>query len=134
MKALLDTNICVYAIKKKPPEVIQKLLSFGPGDLAISSLTYAELVFGASKSQHKVQAMWALECFMASLIVVAFDVDAAVEYGRIRSHLEGRGTQIGTVDTFIAAQALQLGVPVVTNNEREFVRVPGLIVENWVEV
>jgi tRNA(fMet)-specific endonuclease VapC len=89
-------------------------------------------MFGVEKSQRPAQNKNALEAFLYPLGVVEFGYDAAVEYGKLRAYLQRQGTPIGTVDTFIAAHALQLGIPLVTNNEREFSRVPGLRIENWV--
>lgn len=132
MKILIDTNTCVYLIKNKPLEVKQRFLTFGSGEIGISALTVAELVFGVEKSQRSVQNQEALEPFLSPLIVVPFERPAALVYGRIRAHLQKAGIPIGPVDTLIAAHAIQLGVTLVTNNLKEFSRVPGLRTENWV--
>ena len=131
MKALLDTDMCVFAIRKKSQIVLGKLQEFEAGELSISSITHAELLYGAYKSNFTSQALTALELFLAPLLVVDFGSEAAHEYGRIRALLERQGNVIGAVDMFIAAHALQLGVPLVTNNTKEFSRIPSLLVENW---
>ena len=107
-----------------------ELLTFG--DVGVSSITVAELQFGVQKSQRPLQNQEALALFLAPLIIADFDHAAAEAYGVIRADLERQGTPIGSLDTLIAAHALSLGVTLVTDNEREFSRVPGLQVENWV--
>ena len=131
MKYLLDTNICIYLIKKKPASVINRFEQHSVGDIGISSITAAELFYGVQKSQHRKQNQAALMQFMSPLEIAEFDIDAALSYGQIRTELESQGTPIGSLDTFIAGHAVSMGVTLVTNNEREFSRVPGLIVENW---
>lgn len=133
MKYLLDTNICIYLIKKKPMSIIDKFNQYSVGDLGVSSITVAELFFGVQKSQHRKQNQAALMQFVSPLEIAEFDTDAAFKYGQIRAELERKGTPIGSLDTLIAGHAVSLGVSLVTNNEREFSRVPGLNVENWVE-
>ena len=133
MKYLLDTNICIYLIKKKPFSVIDKFNKYSVGDLGVSSITVAELFYGVQKSQHRKQNQAALMQFMAPLEIAEFDNDAAFNYGQIRADLERKRRPIGSLDTLIAGHAVSLGVALVTNNEREFSRVPGLNVENWVE-
>jgi tRNA(fMet)-specific endonuclease VapC len=128
---LLDTNICVFAIRQKSQRLLDRLRQTRPGDMAISTVTLAELRFGAEKSQDPPKNHAALIAFVAPLEIVPFDAAAADEYGRIRAHLEARGEPIGPLDTMIAAHALALGVPLVTNNVAEFTRVPGLTVEDW---
>jgi tRNA(fMet)-specific endonuclease VapC len=132
MKYLLDTNICIYLIKKKPASVINRFEQHSVGDIGISSITAAELFYGVQKSQHRKQNQAALMQFMSPLEIAEFDIDAALSYGQIRTELESQGTPIGSLDTLIAGHAVSMGVTLVTNNEREFSRVPGLIVENWV--
>ena len=133
MNYLLDTNICVYLIKQRPVQVVYKFLAFQPGDIGVSALTVAELQLGVHKSAHPAQNQSALEHLLLSLLVANFDAHAAAFYGKIRTQLERRGTPIGSVDYLIAAHALSLDVTLVTNNVREFERVPGLKVENWVD-
>ena len=132
MKVMLDTNICIYLIKQQPPTVIERFLSQPVGEIGISSITVAELAYGVSKSRHASKNRLALEKFLAPLEVAAFDPTAAWSYGRLRGQLEAKGTPIGSMDMLIAAHALRLGVRLVSNNLREFRRVPGLRLENWV--
>ena len=132
MKLMLDTNICIYLIKQHPPSVLEHFLSQQVGDIGISSITVAELDYGVSKSRHAMKNRLALAQFISPLEVASFDREAAAAYGRLRATLEQKGTPIGAMDLLIAAHALSLGVRLVTNNAREFRRVPGLRVENWV--
>ncbi len=130
---LLDTNICIYLIKRKPEAVLRRLRGVDIAQVALSSITVAELQYGVAKSTHPEQNMLALAAFLAPLEVEAFDDAAAAVYGRIRADLERQGTPIGSLDLLIAAHALALGRTIVTNNTREFSRVMGLKVENWGE-
>jgi tRNA(fMet)-specific endonuclease VapC len=130
---LLDTNTCIYLIKKKPPEVLRRFEEHAVGDIAVSSVTAAELHFGAQKSRRPAQNEAALEQFLLPLVVVGFDHNAAAAYGRVRAALEKRGTPIGPLDTLIAAHAVSLDLTLVTKNVREFSRVRYLRLENWVE-
>jgi tRNA(fMet)-specific endonuclease VapC len=132
MKFLLDTNICIYIIKQKPSEVLQKFNSYQVGDIGISSITVAELEFGVQKSQYPAKNQQALAQFLLPLKIVNFDNAAATIYGEIRAKLEKQGMPIGSLDTLIAAHALSLQVTLITNNIREFNRVPNLKLENWV--
>lgn len=132
MKVMLDTNICIYLIKQQPPTVLERFRAHPVGDIGISSITVAELAYGVSKSRHPAKNRLALEQFLVPLDMGAFDQDAALSYGRLRAQLEQMGCPIGSMDLLIAAHALSLGVRLVTNNLREFHRVPGLRVENWV--
>ncbi len=132
MILLLDTNTCIYLIKKHPPEVLQRFNEYNVGDIGISSITAAELHFGVQKSQRPEENRRALERFLLPLVVARFDENAAAAYGRVRAQLEKQGTPIGSLDTLIAAHALSLDLALITNNVREFERVPGLKVENWV--
>ena len=131
MNVMLDTNICIYLIKQAPSSLIERFEAFPIGDIGISVITLAELEYGAGKSTQPRRNLEALKQFIAPLEVAIFDRQAAVAYGRIRAALEKKGRPIGAMDLLIAAQALSLGVRLVTNNEREFRRVPGLRVENW---
>ncbi len=131
MKYILDTNICIYLIKQNPPEVLRTFAALSVGDVGVSSITVAELAYGVRKSQHPERNAQALEQFLIPLTIADFDHSAAVAYGGIRATLEQQGTPIGSLDTLIAAHALSLDVTLVTNNEREFSRVPRLKVENW---
>lgn len=131
MTHLLDTNICIYLIKRKPPEVLERLRAHPPGEIGLSSITVAELEFGVHKSQRREQNRRALEQFLLPFVLVPFGEEAAAVYGRVRAGLERAGTPIGPLDTLIGAHALQLKVTLVTNKEKEFARVPGLRTSNW---
>ncbi len=131
MKRLLDTNVCIHIIRKRPPEVLHRFERYEVGEVGVSSITIAELSYGVEKSSRPPQNLAALGGFLLPLEIVAFGQEAAAAYGRIRATLERAGTPIGPLDTLIAAHALSLGVTLVTNNTREFERVPGLRVEDW---
>jgi tRNA(fMet)-specific endonuclease VapC len=131
MNLLLDTNICIYLIKRRPPSVLKRFTTFAAGTVAISSITVAELEFGVQKSQYPSQNQQALEQFLLPLVIIDFDQEAARNYGKLRAWLETRGKTIGALDMLIAAHALSKGLPLATNNVREFSRVPGLKVLNW---
>lgn len=130
---MLDTDICIYIIKRKPASVLKRLESLQPGQLAMSAITFAELMNGAKKSQHVEANLTRLNALGELLDIRPFDKQAAVCYGDVRSSLEKRGQIIGGNDLLIAAHALSLGWSLVTNNVREFSRVEGLKVENWAE-
>jgi tRNA(fMet)-specific endonuclease VapC len=132
MKLLLDTNICIYIIKKRPPTVLQHFLEYQVGDIGISSITLAELRYGVAKSDHRQKNAKALEEFIIPLEILPFDEAAALAYGDIRTMLEKTGTPVGSMDMLIAAHALSLGLLLVTNNPREFNRIQGLMLANWV--
>ena len=133
MKYMLDTNICIYAIKNKPATVSQRLQEHSELGLCISTITLAELTHGVYKSIHKEKNMDALFQFLLKIEILPFDMLAAFEYGKVCAHLQKQGTPIGPLDTLIAAHALSRSLTIVTNNVREFERVPGLIIENWSE-
>lgn len=133
MKYLLDTNICIYIIKRKPQTVLEHFQSLTLSDVGISSLTVVELEYGICKSQQQERNRTALMQFLLPLEVVEFDQAAAILYGSIRSDLESRGAVIGSMDMLITAHALSLNLILVTNNIQEFSRVPGIALENWVE-
>lgn len=131
MKYMLDTNICIYAIKHKPERFFIKLQEINPNDVCISSVTYAELVHGVEKSAAVEKNRLALSLLLANIEIKSFDMKAADEYGKIRADLERKGTPIGPLDMMIAGHAKSLGCILVTNNEREFSRVVNLDIENW---
>lgn len=131
MKVLLDTNICIYIIKRQPAAVINRFLEYQVGDIGISSITLSELRYGVAKSSHKEKNSKALDEFIIPLEVVSFDEEAARMYGDIRASLEKAGTPIGAMDMLIAAHALSLGIPLITNNTREFARIPSLDIVDW---
>jgi len=130
---MLDTNICIYIIKKKPSCVIKRFQKARISNIGISSITLSELVYGAVKSLKPEQNHLALAQFAAPLEILAYGHEASQYYGDIRYHLEKKGTPIGALDMFIAAHALSMGCILVTNNEKEFNRVPNLKIENWTE-
>ena len=132
MKYLLDTNICIYLIKQRPSRVIERLQTLKIDDVGVSAITVAELQYGAAKSACPDRNRLALTGFLAPLEILDFTAASAAVYGRIRADLERSGTPIGAYDLLIAAQALSGGFTLVTNNEREFRRILGLTVENWV--
>ena len=133
MRYMLDTNICIYAIKHKPEKVFQKLQEVEPEDVYVSSVTYAELVHEVEKSAAVEKNRLALFMLLANIEILDFDVDAADCYGKIRADLEKKGTPIGPLDMMIAGHAMSMGYTVVTNNVKEFSRVPDLKIENWAE-
>jgi len=128
---MLDTDICIYIIKRKPVSVLKPLESLQHGQLAMFAITFAELMNGAKKSQHVEANLARLNALGELLDIRPFDKQAAVCYGDVRSNFEKRGETIGGNDLLIAAHALSLGWTLVTNNEREFNRIEGLKVENW---
>ena len=132
MKLLLDTNICIYIIKQQPVTVLKRFLEYQIGDIGISSITLSELRYGVAKSTHQEKNAEALDEFIIPLEVVSFGEEAAHVYGDIRAALEKAGTPIGAMDMLIAAHAVSLGIPLVTNNTREFVRIPALNIIDWI--
>jgi tRNA(fMet)-specific endonuclease VapC len=131
MTHLLDTNICIYIINKKPRGVVERIRGHEPGDIAISSLTVAELTYGVERSRHPDRNRVALVEFLFPFTILDFDSSAAQDFGRIRHSLEATGTPIGPVDLLLSAQARSRNLVFVTNNAREFKRIPGLRTENW---
>jgi tRNA(fMet)-specific endonuclease VapC len=131
MKIMLDTNICIYIIKRQPAAVLRRFLQYQAGDICISSITLAELCYGVAKSAQQGKNAQALNEFIIPLEIVPFDEEAARLYGRIRASLEKSGKPIGSMDMLIAAHALSLGVLLATNNAREFSHIPALNILNW---
>jgi tRNA(fMet)-specific endonuclease VapC len=131
MKLLLDTNICIYIIKQQPATVLNHFLEYQIGDIGISSITLSELRYGVAKSAHREKNAKALDEFVIPLEVVSYDESAAHAYGNIRATLEKAGTPIGSMDMLIAAHAVSLGIPLITNNTHEFQRVPSLKIIDW---
>ena len=132
MLCMLDTNICIYIIKNRPAEVRRKMKGFRPSELVVSTVTVCELEYGASKSSNPEKNRQTLIKFLAPFEVSSFDEQAAFHYGDIRAHLEKGGQPIGAMDLLIAAHARSMSLTLVTNNLREFDRIPGLRTENWV--
>lgn len=133
IKYLLDTNICIYVIKHRPIEVLGKF-NAAAGHIAISAITMAELLHGVEKSQHQERNSRAVEDFCSRLEILNYDEKAAYHYGDIRAQLERKGKPIGVNDLHIAAHARSLGTVLVTNNLKEFERVEGLRLQNWINV
>ena len=131
MKYLIDTNICIYIMNKRPAGIIKKFRRFELGDIGISTITVSELQYGVAKSIHRKENQQRLDQFMAPLEILAYDEMAAKAYGDIRFHLEKNGQPIGPLDVLIAVHALSKNLILVTNNEKEFKRIKNLQVENW---
>jgi len=130
---ILDTNLCIYIINKKPLQVINKLISYDVSEICISSITLSELEYGVEKSKSPEKNRMALSEFLAPFEILSFNNVAALHYGKIRALLEKTGNIIGPLDLLIAAHCLSLNYTLVTNNEKEFCRIPGLKIENWVK-
>jgi tRNA(fMet)-specific endonuclease VapC len=133
MKYMLDTNICIALIKRKPPKALKRLSQLSPGDIGISTITLAELRYGMAKSQLIERNREALEEFLLPLEIVDFDENAANAYGPVRAALEKAGRPIGPLDTQIGAHALSLDAVLVSDNTAEFRRIKGLQVDNWLD-
>ncbi len=133
MRYLLDTNICIYIIKRSPDNVYDRLMPLRVGDVGVSAITFCELQFGVSNSAKPEKNQLALAEFLGPIDILDFPAGASRIYGTIRAHLQRAGTPIGNYDLLIAAHALYQGLTLVTNNTKEFNRVPDLIVENWIE-
>lgn len=133
MTYMLDTNICIYAIKKRPEKVLYHLKEELYSGLCISAVTLAELEYGVRHSANPAKNEQALLRFLIPFSVLPFGVDAASEYGEIRSCLQAQGRPIGPLDMLIAGHARVEGMTLVTNNVREFERVPNLKIENWTD-
>jgi tRNA(fMet)-specific endonuclease VapC len=131
LRYMLDTDISSYIMKGSEPNVMKRLASVPVGDVSISAISKAELVYGVEVSPHAAQDRARLDILLRHMVVLDFPQDAASDYAQIRGWLKKRGTMIGANDLFIAAHARCLGLILVTNNTREFRRVPRLSVENW---
>jgi len=131
LKYLLDTNIVIYVLKRRPVEVLE-IFNTNASRMAISSITLSELIYGAEKSINVDKNLEAIEEFISHLEVLSYDAKASQHYGQIKAALEKKGEVIGENDIHIAAHAISQGLILVTNNLREFKRVPNLALENWV--
>lgn len=131
MRYLLDTNICIYLIKRQHPEILAKLLKVGFDNIGISSITIAELEYGIANSTRPMESQTALLEFILPFGILDFTYTAASFYGRIRKELKDKGRPIGDMDMLIASIAMANDLIVVTNNEKEFKRISGLRIENW---
>jgi tRNA(fMet)-specific endonuclease VapC len=132
MKYLLDTNICIYLIKRKPIEVFYRFKSHHIHEVSISVVTYFELQYGIEKSKIRVKSENGLQNFIKNLNIIVLDGEASARAASVRAHLEMKGTPIGAYDLLIAGTALAWNMVLVTNNTNEFERVPGLVLENWI--
>ncbi len=128
---LLDTNICIYIVRNRPPGIARRFTRLLPGSVGMSLVTWGELRYGAEKSTRRAEALTALDRLSESIPVLEPDRNTAVHYGLVRAALERAGTPIGNNDLWIASHALSLGVTLVTNDTEEFRRVPRLRLENW---
>lgn len=130
MQYMLDTNICIHISKRRPQQVLARFQNAQQGDVVMSAITYGELYFGAMNSSFP-QTMTNLKTFASGVPVISLDEPVSKRYGELRAYLQQRGELIGANDLWIAAHCLHLGLTLVTNNEREFHRVPSLKIENW---
>ncbi len=133
IKYLIDTNICIYIMNKRPIGIIHKFKQFDVGEIGVSTITVSELQYGVSKSKNRRLNKQRIEEFLFPLEILPYDEIAATIYGDIRVQLEKRGEPIGPLDLLIAAHALSRNLVLISNNEKEFKRVKNLKVENWVK-
>jgi tRNA(fMet)-specific endonuclease VapC len=131
MRYMLDTNICIYICHRKLPEVIAEFRNLNQGDAGISVITHAELLWGAEKSNAARAAVGIVKEFVKHVPILPMHEDVSPWYAEVRGHLQRKGTPIGNNDLWIASHALAENLTLVTNNEREFKRVPKLKIENW---
>ena len=131
MKYLIDTNICIYIMNKRPVRVINKFKKVELGEIGISTITVSELQYGAAKSTFRKKNEVRLEEFLAPLEILTYDQTAARVYGDVRFQLEKRGQPIGPLDLLIAAHAISRNLVLITNNDKEFERIKKLRIENW---
>ena len=131
MKYLLDTNICIYLIKNKPKKLLTKIHKTPLSEIAVSSITIAEMEYGIAKSTKPTESRIALMKFLLPFEIIDFTEEAAPHYGSIRCDLQKKGTPIGNMDLLIASIALAHGLTLVTNNVKEFSRIDNLKIEDW---
>lgn len=129
---LLDTNTCIYIRQRKPPQVVERFRALRANEAALSVISFGELHYGAEKGPNPAKAREELAALADVIQILPLPEDAGLAYGAIRAALQKKGHMIGSNDAWIAAHALAVGLVIVTNNEREFRRVPNLIVENWI--
>jgi tRNA(fMet)-specific endonuclease VapC len=129
---LLDTSICIYIRRKRPPQVLERFRRLKATQVALSVVTYGELAYGAEKSLTRARAFRELEEFATFVQILPLPIGSALTYGAIRAALETKGEIISSNDLWIAAHAKAADLILVTNNEREFRHVPGLRIENWI--
>jgi tRNA(fMet)-specific endonuclease VapC len=130
---LLDTNICIYIRQKRPKVALARFLTLPPGEAALSVITFGELAVGVEKSADPVASLKGLQELASVIPILPLPATAGIVYGKLRAELERKGQTIGNNDFWIAAHAIASGLTLVTNNAREFRRVPGLTIENWAE-
>jgi len=133
LRYLLDTNICIYIAKRHPAAVARRFADLAAGTVGMSLITFGELRFGAEKSARRDEALSTLARLTELIPVIEPAATVGEAYGELRAHVERAGTPIGNNDLWIAAHAVSLGVTLVSNNTREFERVPNLALENWAE-
>ncbi|KAF0121500.1 MAG: PilT protein domain-containing protein [bacterium] len=133
MEYMLDTNTCIYIIKRKPVDIIDRFRKIQISQVSISSITLSELEYGVIKSSKPEQNQLALAQFVAPMEILSYGDEAAQYYAELRVYLEKQGTPIGSLDMLIAAHALSAGCILVTNNVKEFDRVPNLKIDNWIK-
>ena len=131
LRYMLDTNTCIYIAREKPREVKTHFERLRPGQVVMSAITYGELSYGAARSRQPRKSLAQLQELAHEIPVASLDSQTSELYGEIRAKLEEQGRLIGNHDLWIAAHALALDLTLVTNDEREFKRIPGLSVENW---
>jgi len=131
LQYMLDTDTCIYVGKAYPSKLLERFNRLAE-QICISAITLAELYFGAEKSERRIDNLRALESFSGRLEVLPFSTKAAAHYGQVRVELQSSGKLVGPHDMLIGAHARAEGLTLVTNNSREFRRIPGLLVENWV--
>ena len=131
MNYLLDTNICIYLMKGGYPKIEKRLTMCRSDEVVLSSIVASELMYGAENSQNREKNLRQLSAFLSGFTILPYGAGSLEPYGKIRAHLRRKGQPIGAADTFIAAQAVAHNLILVTNNEKEFNRVPNLRIENW---
>ncbi len=132
MNFLIDTNICIYILNRRPKAVLDRFENYNSGQIGISSITIAELEYGAKKSSRVNENLERLELFLFPFEISPFDAVSAKYYGDIRTRLKVEGCVIGQLDMLIAAQALSNGLTLITNNQKEFSRIENLKLDNWI--
>jgi len=130
---LLDTNICIYLINRKSQELIDRIEQEKPSDVGLSSITVSELYYGVNKSTQQEKNLTALAQFLMPFEIIPYAGEMAEQFGKIRAALEKRGKPIGAYDMLIAVQAIYHDLTLITNNVREFNRIPELKIENWLK-
>ena len=130
---LLDTNICIYAVNGRHPELTKRLLTVHPDEIKVSAITVGEMEYGAAKSHWGDRTREVMHAFLANFSTLPFTEEDAVLFGNLRAHLGREGTPIGVLDVMIGAQGISNGLTVVTHNTGEFSRLPGIMIEDWIE-